>query len=172
VKILVLGLGNELLGDDGIGVLAARDLCQELDHKADVIESGLHGVALLDLVLGYDRLVIIDAITSNTLPVGTIVEFGTEQLSETFAPSPHYTGLPEMIAIARELQLDFPPEIRIFAVAIEADYAFGKTVSPAVAAALPTLKRWVKNQLHRWIRETGHRRPAPSHVKRCITCTS
>ncbi|MHB0936092.1 MAG: hypothetical protein ACYC6A_06840 [Armatimonadota bacterium] len=51
-NILVLGLGNELLSDDGVGVLAVRTLAKELRGQADVVETALHGLALLELFLG------------------------------------------------------------------------------------------------------------------------
>jgi hydrogenase maturation protease len=72
VKILILGLGNELLSDDAVGILAARVLKERLGDKADVVESSLSGMALLDLLVGYERAILIDAVKTGRTPPGTI----------------------------------------------------------------------------------------------------
>lgn len=145
MRTLVLGLGNELLGDDGVGALAARALKAPLEACADVdvVESPLCGVALLDLLLGYDRALILDAIMTGRHPPGTIIELGPEDLDPVCAPSPHYAGLPEIFSIAERLALKFPQDIRILAVEVEDPYTLGAGLSSCVARALETLVRRV-----------------------------
>lgn len=147
MKTLVLGLGNELLGDDAVGILAAQALKEELNGKADVVESSLAGMALLDLFIGYERAVIIDAVKTGRSPPGTIYELGPEDLSSVIAPSPHYAGLPELIATARQLQLDFPTEIVILALEVEDPYTIGDGLSEAVKQALAELIQRVREQI-------------------------
>ena len=53
MKTLVLGLGNELLSDDGVGILAVRRLKETYKGQADIVETSLHGLALLDLFIGH-----------------------------------------------------------------------------------------------------------------------
>lgn len=156
---MVLALGNELLGDDGIGVLAARKLSADIGDLADITECDLCGLALLDVTLGYDKLVIIDGIASGTVPPGTIIELNPDDLKTVASPSPHYAGLPEVIDLAERLQLDFPKEIRIFAVEIKDRQTIGASVSPPVAGALDDLTRRVKVQLRRWAKEEPERAP-------------
>ena len=107
MKTIVLGLGNDLLGDDAAGILAARALREQIGDVADVVESSLTGLALLDLFLGYDRAIIIDAIVTGNKPPGAIHELHPSDLDPVVAPSPHYTGLPEMLAISERLDLKF-----------------------------------------------------------------
>ncbi|HOS44477.1 MAG TPA: hypothetical protein PK794_12355, partial [Armatimonadota bacterium] len=59
--ILILGLGNDIISDDAAGLLVARMVREELAGVADVVESSLSGLALLELLLGYARVVIVDA---------------------------------------------------------------------------------------------------------------
>ena len=148
--ILVLGLGNDLLGDDAAGILAVRALQEELAGKADVVETALHGLALLDLFLGYERAIIIDAIHTRAHPPGTILELHPEDLPAVETPSPHYTGLPEMLVLADQLQLDFPQEIIIFALEVIDPYTMGADLTPPVRAALPEVIRRVKEQVDEW----------------------
>ncbi|MCS7197085.1 MAG: hydrogenase maturation protease [Candidatus Bipolaricaulota bacterium] len=150
-KILVLGLGNELLSDDAVGILATRVLKERLQERADVVESALSGMALLECLIGYERAIIIDAVKTGKSPPGTIVELSPADLGAVLAPSPHYAGLPELIAAAQALQLDFPKEIQIFAIEVEDPYTIGGELSPAVAHALPKLIQRVEEQVARWL---------------------
>lgn len=151
MKLLILGLGNELLSDDAVGVLAARALKERLKDKADVVESALSGMALLELFLGYERAIIIDAVQTKQSPPGTIYELTPADLGAVAAPSPHYAGLPELIATAHALKLDFPKEIKIFAMEVADPYTIGGTPSPAVAQALKELIQRVEAQATHWL---------------------
>lgn len=147
MKILILGLGNELLGDDAVGILAARVLKERLKDQADVVESSLSGMALLDLLVGYDRAIIIDAVKTGQTPPGTIYELSPADLGAVAAPSPHYAGLPELIATAQALTLNFPKDIKIFAIEVEDPHTVGGQLSPAVAQALGRLIQQVERQV-------------------------
>lgn len=151
MKTLILGLGNELLSDDAVGILAARALKEHLQDKADVIESALSGMALLDLLIGYERAIIIDAVKTGKSPPGTILELSPADLSKVLAPSPHYAGLPELIATAQALKLDFPKEIKIFAIEVEDPYTIGGKLSPAVVQAFHELVQRVEGQIAEWL---------------------
>jgi len=143
-KTLVMGLGNEILADDAVGVLVARQLKDELAGRADVISCAMHGLALLELFIGYDRAILIDAIQTGKNPPGTITELRGEDLDKVYAPSPHYAGVPEMLELAEQLELDFPNEFLIFAVEVEDMRTIGGPVTPAVAAAIPAVCERVK----------------------------
>lgn len=154
MKLLVLGLGNDLLADDAVGIQAVRGLTGELSGKADCVESSLHGVALLDLFIGYDRAIIIDAIQTGKHPPGTILEMTPDDLKFASSPSPHYTGLPEMIALARQMRLHFPHEIRIIAVEVEDVMTVGGAMTPPVARAIGDIAGRVRLYVERWSAET------------------
>ncbi|MCY2952459.1 MAG: hydrogenase maturation protease [Planctomycetota bacterium] len=143
-KTLVLGLGNEILADDAVGVLVARQLKDEFAGRADVISCALHGLALLELFIGYERAILIDAIQTGKNPPGTIMELRGEDLDKVYAPSPHYAGVPEMLELAEQLELDFPKEFRIFAVEVGDMRTIGGPVTAAVAAAIPAVCERVK----------------------------
>jgi hydrogenase maturation protease len=138
-SILILGLGNEIISDDAAGILAARALAGEMAGRADVVESSLSGLALLDVLLGYRKVLIIDAEGTGARAPGSITEIDPATLDALIAPSPHYAGLPEMFAIAAQLRLEFPDEIRILAVEAENLHEIGGQVSASVQAALPEL---------------------------------
>jgi hydrogenase maturation protease len=146
-RTLVLGLGNDILADDAIGLLAVRALRPSLDDAVDVEETSVHGVALLDLLTGYDHAVLIDAVRTGRHPPGTVLTLDPERLSTTYAPSPHYAGLPEVLALARALELDFPSRIDIVAVEVADPYTIDEAVTPAVLAAVPEVRQRVRDLL-------------------------
>ena len=154
MKPLVVGLGNDLLSDDRIGILVARRLTDELGGKADVRESNLTGIALLDVLVGYQKAIIIDAVQTAKFPPGTIIELDPTDFVVAPNPSPHYTGLPEMISIANELDLEFPQEIKVLAIEVADLNTIGRELTPVVAQAIGKLARRVKALLRQWGSET------------------
>jgi len=131
---LILALGNDLLGDDAVGLLAARALRPDVQDVADVVETGEAGLALLELMEGYERALLLDAVWTRRAPPGTVLEFSPADFSEVVAPSPHYAGLPEVLALARRLDLPFPGEIRILGLEVENLWTFTEELTPAVDA--------------------------------------
>ena len=156
MKTLILCLGNGLLGDDGIGILAAGELKNELGGRADIIATGLHGAALLDIPLGQRKVIVIDAIYMTGFPPGSVIELNLDELRTVMSPSPHYTGLPELILLAEQMQLDFPEEIKIFAVEVDNPYTVGKEMSSSVVRSFGKLIPCVKAYVDWWQNGTGY----------------
>lgn len=155
MRILILGLGNELLGDDRIGLLAVRALREELGETEGLVieETPLSGLALLDWLVGYERAILIDAVQTGQAPPGTIWRWKAEELGWIRAPSPHYAGLPELLALARALQLPFPEQIEIFAVEVADPTTVGGDLTPSVRQALPELIRQLRERVREWQEE-------------------
>ena len=153
MRTLVLGLGNELAGDDAVGVLVARALGDELAGAAEVVESSASGMALLEVFAGYDRAVVVDSIRTGRNPPGTITELALADVGRVVAPSLHHTGLPELAGVAERLGLGFPAETRVFAVEVVDPYTFGAAPSEPVAGAVGELARRVRDQVERWSSE-------------------
>jgi len=151
MKILVLGLGNDIIADDGLGIYAARQLKESLKDCADVCESSAAGIALLEVFMGYDKAVIIDAVKTGDFEPGTIQEWKAEELSQVLAPSPHYAGLPELLALAKQMQLDYPQEFAIYSMEAEDPYTIGKGLTPAIEAKLPELVQRVEERVMEWV---------------------
>jgi hydrogenase maturation protease len=156
MRTLVLGLGNELLADDAVGLLAARALKREFDGHIDVIESSESGLALLDHLVGYDRAIILDAIRTGRCPAGEILEYTVDDLRHVAAPSPHYAGIPELLELARRLGLDFPADLRIIAIEAENLHEIGGQPSVQVTAGVEKAVALASGYLREDIREARH----------------
>ncbi|MGO9149305.1 MAG: hydrogenase maturation protease [Acidimicrobiales bacterium] len=150
MRTLVLGLGNEYAGDDAVGVLAVRELWDEIHDVADIVESAASGLALLEVFAGHDRAVVIDSIRTGRNPAGTIVELEIADIGNVVAPSLHHAGIPELAAVAERLGLSFPAETSVFAVEIAAPPTFGAPLSEPVAAAVGQLVRLVRARIELW----------------------
>jgi hydrogenase maturation protease len=149
-RTLVLALGNDLLGDDGVGLEAARQIAGQVDGSVDVQQTGEAGLALLELLEGYERALLIDSIVTGRYPPGTVIEFSPEHFRRVIAPSPHYAGLPEVLEMAHRLNLEFPRHIRILAIEVQNPYEFHIGFSEPVQEALPRLVQHALRILHQW----------------------
>ncbi len=152
-QTLVLGLGNDLAGDDAIGVLVARAVRDDVAGAADVVESSASGMALLEVLAGYDRAVVVDSIRTGRNAPGTVTELGLADTGRVVAPSLHHAGLPELAAAAERLGLRFPSETRVLAVEVVDPYTLGAPLSEPVACAVDEVARRVRDRVERWASE-------------------
>jgi hydrogenase maturation protease len=159
---LVLGLGNDLAGDDAVGVLVARALHDELEGVATVVESSASGLALIEVFAGYDRSIVVDSIVTGRVAPGTITEMGLLDVGHVVAASLHNAGLPELAAVAARLGLEFPTQTVVFAVEVVDPYTLGAGLSPPVADAVEQLVQRVREQVRRWERDEGCTSTTPS----------
>jgi len=138
LKTLVLGLGNPILTDDGVGIQIVRSLAGQLDRPdVDVAEASLGGLRLLDEAIGYDRLVLVDAIQAGGQP-GQVYQLGPDDMSSLHSASSHDLNLPVALELGRRLGLALPEDeaIRIVAVEVEEVMTFGEACTPQVQAAI------------------------------------
>ena len=155
MKILVLGLGNDILADDAFGILAVRAVEADLGDRVHAVGCSLSGIALLDVLLDFDRAIIIDAIHTRARPVGSILELAPLDLGPVLAPSPHFAGLPEMISLAKHLELDFPAEVKILAVEVADKSTIGGPMTEAVRAAISPVVARVREIVAEWEKAEG-----------------
>jgi hydrogenase maturation protease len=140
VRILILGLGNPLISDDGVGVWVVEHLRRQvLPPGVELQEAGTAGLAILDLVVGHDRLVVVDAIDASLEP-GTVLELDRsdlEQLGGRHLTSPHDADLLTTLKLGHELGLPMPAEIACVAVQVADIVTLAERCTPKVEAAIP-----------------------------------
>jgi hydrogenase maturation protease len=149
MKTLVLGMGNELYGDDGVGIHVVRRMKPEVGEDIACEECSISGLAILDVIEGYDRLVIIDTIKKANPKTGRITILEESQLRHVPGPSPHYVSVPQAIAIGKRLGLRVPKDIRIVAVEAKGLYDLGEGLSEEMTLAIPAIIRRVEEVLKR-----------------------
>ena len=150
MRPIVLGLGNDLLADDAIGLLVARRVQEMAGDEVDAVECRCAGLSLLDPLAGRTHAIIVDAIVTGHQPPGTIYRITPADLRDVTNLSPHYAGLPEVIRMAHHLGLAFPEEIEIIAIEAEDVTTIGGGLTPAVAGVLDEVIRKVIETVERW----------------------
>jgi len=138
--IRIIGVGNPLMGDDGIGIAAAERLAAlPLPAGVEVIDGGTGGLTLLDLMAGAERVILLDAVEMG-LPPGSIARLDAGEIDAEAAGaalSLHETGLAAVLALGREMG-SLPERIVVFGVE-PASLERRLGLSPTVAAALEAL---------------------------------
>lgn len=156
MKILVLGLGNELYGDDAVGIHVIRKLREnfkEVDDAAkwldnvDLEECSLSGLALLEVIVDYDTLVIIDTIKKPDPVIGKIHLLEEKELRRIPGPSPHYVSIPQCIELGKKLGLNVPSRIKIIAVEAKILYNLGEGLTEEMIQAIPAIVEEVNKVL-------------------------
>ncbi len=141
LKALVVGLGNPILTDDGVGihiVQAVAEQCQRDD--VTFAEASVGGLRLLDVIAGYERVIMVDAIQTREGKPGDIHHLHPNDLRASLhSSSTHDLSLPGALALGRGLGMVLPDDEAIVIIAIEVEdvLTFGETVTPAVAATIP-----------------------------------
>jgi len=160
MALLVLALGNDLLGDDGIGLRAGDELEKKNILGVKVIKSGLSGLYLIDLIEGFDDLLIIDSIMGDE--PGKVVHLKLSQLKPQVVPSAHYLGLPEALELARHSGLRMPKRVAIVAMQIANSQEIGSGMSEEAQQCLPTLIGDALSLISEWGYDVNAWRPNPS----------
>ncbi len=136
-RILILGLGNTLLCDDGIGIYVSREIKKQIsENNIRVEEASIGGLELLDRIQEYDKLILIDAIVTGQNPVGTIVKMKPEDLPSGSAMTRHHVGLPEAIALGEKMGMHLPREIVIYGIEPADTRTFQESCTPQLAACI------------------------------------
>lgn len=158
-KTVIMGIGNWLLSDDGIGVHAAQSLAAAPPPGALVVDAGTDVLSALEFFHDAPRVLLIDAVQCGEAP-GTIRLFGEGDLSRRGTPSTSHTI--HLLASRHLLPPDAAwPVIQILGVE-PATLTYGMDLSPAVAAALPHVTRLCREIAHAWTEEPIHPKPSRS----------
>ena len=138
MNTVVLGLGNSILGDDAVGLRVAAEVEKKLRRsEAVVLRTELGGLNLLELLAGYDRAIILDAIHKADGKPGQIC-----RLTEASCQSSHHISsghrlhLKDIVELGKRFGLAMPRELVILGIVVEDAFSFGERLTPAVERAV------------------------------------
>lgn len=131
-EILVLGVGNEILMDDGIGPRIVRRLQQELTHaETDYSTLFLGGLDILELVRQYRQVIIVDAIKTRNGKTGDVYHLTPEDFKETLHLTTfHDVSFLTCLELGHSLGIPMPETIEVIAIEIKEDTVFGDSFTP------------------------------------------
>ncbi|MCX7838718.1 MAG: hydrogenase maturation protease [Anaerolineae bacterium] len=154
--ILILGLGNPLQGDDGVGCRVVQALqARPLPNNVEVLDGGTPGIGLLNLIEGRARVIIVDAAEMGLAP-GEFRRFTANQVTLTGAAqrlSLHRSGVADALALAQALNLQLP-EIVFFGVQ-PASVEWRASLSPTVHDAVPRVIDAILDELSQSMKSEG-----------------
>lgn len=154
MQTLIVGLGNPILGDDGAGWHIAERVAARLPNPSPSTGSdqrngqssiqveclGLGGLSLMEHLIGYDRAILVDAIMTGSMPIGTVTSFPLDELPDSAAghlSSTHDTTLQNALRVGRAMGARLPDEIMVVAIEAQSVYDFSEDLTPPVAQSIP-----------------------------------
>jgi hydrogenase maturation protease len=144
MKTLVIGLGNPILGDDGLGWAVVQEVARRTaaDPEVEVDCLSLGGLSLMERLTGYEHVILVDSLYTGRTPAGTISQFSLLELPDLSAghtASAHDTSLHNALNVGRSMNIPLPGDDAIQVVAVEAQavFDFSEKLSSAVEAAVP-----------------------------------
>jgi hydrogenase maturation protease len=139
-KTLILGLGNPILTDDGVGIRVVHALrARTLPAGVFFAEAGVGGLRLLETIAGYERVILVDAILNPKGRPGEICLLQPRDLRTSLhSGSAHDLSFSDALNLGRELGMDIPedPHIKIVAIQVEDVQTLGEEMTPAVEASI------------------------------------
>jgi hydrogenase maturation protease len=159
MKTIVIGLGNPILTDDGVGVLVAYEVSKILAlqkrNDIEVTEASVGGIRLMELMVGFNRAILVDAIISNNgRSPGRIRKMSLDDLCEIsptqHSTSSHDTSITTALDMGRKLGLKLPDEIVIYAIEVENIIDFNENPTSGVANAIPRATKYVLDEIGKY----------------------
>lgn len=149
MKILVLGMGNSILCDDGAGPRVIAEL-RKLDLPADVAleQTSLSGFNLMEYMAGHDHAIIVDALRSGREP-GTVLWLTPQH----FDPQPsqtcseHSMGIFQALKLGKDLGQNMPANVDVLAIEAADTRTFTESLTPQVESAIPQAVDYIAGKL-------------------------
>jgi len=149
MKTIVLGVGNPILQDDGVGIHVIEALRQQLNTQKVTLETAsTGGLNLLDLIRGYETVILVDAIKQDNGEPGEVKRFSLSDFQSVHSCNPHDVSLSEALHLAEQLgEKHLPSKIILIGITVNTSYEFGEGLSRKVASAIPAAMAMVLEEL-------------------------
>jgi len=147
MKTLILGMGNPILCDDGVGIHIARSL-EGVVPDAAVVTTTMIDLQLLEILTDYDRVFIVDALLSSGDDIGTVKKLTVEQ-GTLHLFSSHGLHFFELLKLGQELQYRLPEIGGVYGIVIREEYSFGTALSPEIMMKQKEIIREITTDMKR-----------------------
>jgi len=148
MKTLLLGLGNPLRRDDGVGIYVVRRLKDQI-KGIDISETYSSGLDLLEIIKGYDRVFIVDAMRTGKYKVGKLCKFDIKNFNcPDSLSSSHTFDLTTLIQLGQRITPDeMPKEIIVYGIEVADVTAFSEGLSQRLQKELPSTINRLKREI-------------------------
>ena len=152
MRTLVLGLGNPILTDDGVGIRVALSLRDQVESRPDVTvaEASVGGLRLMEVVSGYDHVILVDAVQTTGGEPGDIYLLTLDAFCATMHSScSHDMDMFTALELGKRLGMPMPDRVDIVAIEVDDVITFGEGCTPKVEEAVPLATQQVLKLLAR-----------------------
>jgi hydrogenase maturation protease len=151
--ILILGIGNDILTDDGIGPKFVNELEKSNAFpRADFLTAAVGGLEILEMIRDYNKVIIIDAIRTRDGVPGTVYHLTPEDFKETMHLSSfHDITFLAALELGERLKIKIPSQINIIAIEIVEDLVFSNEFSPELQNKIPDIYKEVKESIENYL---------------------
>jgi hydrogenase maturation protease len=147
MKILVLGMGNPILTDDGVGLILAERL-QKRIKGAEIAVNAMIGLGLLDQIIGYDKIFIIDAMTSSNGNIGEMrIISETNGYGSLHLFSSHGLNIFDLMELGKRCGYHVPDLAAVYGIEIGTEVAFGMRLTPTLHEHIDNLEEAIINDM-------------------------
>ncbi len=152
-NILIAGIGNDILMDDGIGLKLVDYLKENLSATGVSYEkANLGGLEIVELIQGYKKVIFIDAIKTRGGIPGSVYQFTPEDFKETLHLSNvHDVNFLTALKLGEQMNMEITDDIHIIAIEIIEDEVFGNDFTPPVQEKWSEIKQTVTEIIQSWI---------------------
>jgi hydrogenase maturation protease len=149
MKTLVLGVGNPILQDDGVGLHVIEELRAQVHNRDVVLDTAFTGgLNLLDVIRGYDNVILVDAIQQEDSRAGEVKRLVLTDQPTVHSSNPHDVSLSQALRLAQQLgDKNLPDNIIIIGIVVKNTLDFGEHLSKEVQCAIPTAVHMVLSEL-------------------------
>ena len=153
METIIIGLGNPILGDDGVGWKVAEEILSKGLYNSKMVEVDFlstGGLALMERLAGYHRAILVDALYTSQNKPGTVFCLRLEDLPDRktgHMSSAHDVNIRTALKLGREMGFQLPDQIYIVGIEAQRVYDFTEELSPVVEAAVPQAVKLVSNIL-------------------------
>jgi len=149
MKTIVLGVGNPILQDDGVGIHVINELREHLKDSRVILDIAYTGgMNLLDMIRGFDKVILVDAVKQKDSKTGEVKRFSLTEAPAVHSCNPHDVSLSEALLLAKQLgEEHLPQEIVVIGIVVKNTIDFGEQLSREVASAVPTAVSLVLTEL-------------------------
>ncbi|MBC8384642.1 MAG: hydrogenase maturation protease [Candidatus Cloacimonetes bacterium] len=146
MKNVILGIGNNIVTDDGIGLFVAQKLRKE-DLNVEIIESFDSGFNLLDHIIDFDRAIFIDSIRTGKNEIGAVTLYNINDFKKTVPYSIHSTDICSAIDYSKNCGFNIPDDIFFIGIEIKDNFTFGDKFTEEINSQKETIYKNVKKKV-------------------------
>jgi hydrogenase maturation protease len=150
MRLVILGMGNTLFSDDGVGIAVVRELkeCFYQNPQIEVLETSWGGFRIIDLLSGYDAAIIVDAFRTGQKPVGSIHHLKPDDLINSVRMvSFHDINFVTALEFARQMDIPMPEYISIYAIEVAETELISEEMTPEVIPAIQRCTRKITKEI-------------------------